>query len=1034
MVVLSRPNPRKPIMSDTETSGKDDVEPESPPRPLERLRAPRLVVAVGASAGGLESLERLFARVPDDTGLAFVIVQHLSPHHKTMMVELLARRTDLDVRTAVHGVAVRRDTVHVLPPGKRMTIAKGRLQLDSDIGDEQPNLPIDRFFVSLAADAGERAVAIVLSGTGSDGTVGIADVKAEGGLVLAETEVTAAFSGMPDNAVASGHVDYSLAPEEMIEILVEHAGRVAGDVGVATGGEERQVGRVLELLHERHGIDFTRYKAGTIGRRIERRVQLAGGDGALGGYVGRLEDDPDELDLLYHDLLIGVTRFFRDEACFEKLELEVLPRLFRKLDPERPFRAWCAGCATGEEPYSLAMLVREQIEALGQPIEAKIFATDLHRGALAHAGLGVYAEEQLENVSAARRARHFEKHPDGFRVVDAVRQHVVFARHDVLADAPFTRLDLVVCRNLLIYFELPAQSKALRLFHFALRKGGAAMLGPSETLGPVADRFEPVDESCRLFRKSDDDRPTGDFHFEPPKLEDTSTRRRAGARPRAQGRVDTRLIDAYDHLLNRHMAPSVLIDAEDCVVDSYGGAARLLHYPSRRPDNRLQTALRGEGVGAVMDAVGHVRRTGDGTTVGAVSLEDAGGRAVERGVRVEPIPAPSGGPGEFVLVYLSSDTERPFERSPPPAEAGAPVPDVSSPDASGTDAPTPDADVAADGTVAALREEISTLRARLQRASEAAETGSEELQATNEELVASNEELQSSNEELNSINEELHTVNGEYQQKIGELRELNEDMDQLLATTDIGTLFLDVDLRIRRVTNGIERAYDLTRDDVGRSIEAFSHRLDVDDLPARMREVMATGRPYEREVRDREGRAFLLRLQPYRLSEQIAGVVMSIVDIALLDDARTALADSEASLRRRLAELQTLYETTPVGLSFFDRDLRYVRANARMAAIDGVNLNDYAGRLVGEVLPPALAARVEPLLRGVIDTDEPLVNARVQARTRAHPDEDRDYVVNYYPVPDGVGGVMGVSCVIHEPLFDGAGAPDDDAGGTDGAR
>ena len=511
-------------MSDSEVSDEDGAGPEpSSQHPVGPVRAPRLVVAVGASAGGLESLERLLTHVPDDTGLAFVIVQHLSPHHKTMMVELLARRTDLDVRTAVHGVAVRRDTVHVLPPGKRMTIAKGRLQLDSDIGGEQPNLPIDRFFASLAADAGERAVAIVLSGTGSDGTAGIADIQAEGGLVLAETEVTAAFSGMPDNAVASGHVDYSLAPEEMIEILVEHAGRTVGGSGELIESGDRDTGRVLELLHERHGIDFTRYKAGTIGRRIERRVQLAGGDGALGGYVGRLEDDPDELDLLYHDLLIGVTRFFRDEACFEKLELEVLPRLFRKLDAGAPVPR-------------LVRRLRDRRGAL------------LARDAGARADRGARPADRGEDLrhrpaprrARARRARRLRQ--------GAARERLGGAAGAAFREAPgrlsasstpcastscspattcsptrrSRRLDLVVCRNLLIYFELPAQSKALRLFHFALAKGrGRRCSGRARRSGrwPIASTRSTSPAGCSGRATTIARR--GDFHFEPPKLEDT---------------------------------------------------------------------------------------------------------------------------------------------------------------------------------------------------------------------------------------------------------------------------------------------------------------------------------------------------------------------------------------------------------------------------------------------------------------------------------------------------------------------------------
>ena len=978
-------------------------------------RAPRLVVAVGASAGGLESLERLFAHVPPDAGFAFVVVQHLSPHHKTMIGELLARRTGLDVRMASHGVTVRRDTVHVMPPGKRMGIGDGRLLLEEQGGDH-PHLPIDRFFASLAGDAGPRAVAVVLSGTGADGSRGIAEVKAAGGLVLAETEVTAAFAGMPSSAVATGHVDHSLAPEEMIELLRGHARRLDGadPDGGDDRGAARGTGRVLELLHERHAIDFTQYKPATIERRIERRIELSDVEGGVEAYVARLADDPEELDELYHDLLIGVTRFFRDETCFEALELEVLPRLFAHLPIDRGFRAWVAGCATGEEAYSLAMLVREQNEAAGRPIDAKIFATDLHRGALAHASVGVYAAEQLEHVPEARRRRHFEPCEGGYRVVDAVRQHVVFARHDVLNDAPFTRLDLVTCRNLLIYFAAPAQHRALRLFHFALRMDGALMLGPSESLGRFADDFAAIDEKRRLYRKVRNRRLPDDVRFEPPTLLPATSgppaRARAGSRPgpgrpgAARPRTpDERLLASYDVLLDRHMPPSVLVDADERIVDSYGGISRFLRHPSRRPDNDLFAALDTPASDELRRAVRQARLTGEVGLVTGVALEapGGGGQAGERDVRIEPVAVPNGLVEHVLLVFGEPDPAR-LERLAPVRVVDA---------ASGA---APEAAPPGSEADRALDEENEALRARLQQLAELAETGREELQATNEELVASNEELQSSNEELNSVNEELHTVNSEYQGKIGELRELNEDMQHLLASTDIGTVFLDRELRIRRFTDGIRRAYDLAPGDVGRSIESFSHRLDVGDLVGHFGETLRSGRKFEREVRDRDGRALLMRILPYELSGQVAGVVLTLIDIELLDDARVALADSEASLRRRVAELQTLYATAPVGLCFVDRRLRYARANERMAEIDGVEVGDYAGNRLSDVLPAELAERVGGIMRRVFETGEPFLDREIVATTRAHPDEERPYIVNYYPVREPGGEIAGCSCVIAE--------------------
>ena len=991
------------------------------------LRAPRLIVAVGASAGGLESLERLFAHIPPDCGHAFLVIQHLSPHHKTMMVELLARRTALDVRTATHGVSVRRDTVHVMPPGKRMSIVDGRLLLETQ-GGGHPQLPIDHFFSSLAADAGRRAVAVVLSGTGADGSRGIVDIRAQEGLVLAETEVTAAFGGMPGNAVASGCVDHSLAPEEMIEILQHHVsrlGRSEGGAGGETGhpadhepDEEddpsnvsaRGAGRVLEMLHERYAIDFTQYKPSTVERRIERRVELSQAGGGMQAYIARLADDADELDAMYHDLLIGVTRFFRDESCFQKLELEVLPRLFAHLPPERGFRAWSAGCASGEEAYTLAMLVREQIEKSGQPIEAKIFATDLHPGALAHASLGVYTAEQLEHVSQARRLRHFEPCEGGFRLVDAVRQHVVFARHDVLNDAPFTRLDLVTCRNLLIYFEVPAQSKAIRLFHFSLRLDGVLMLGPSESLGRLSEDFSVIDETRRLYRKTRERRLPDDVRFEPPTLlpalpRGAATRPftaglpRQGASAAPSGAADARLLATYDLLLDRHMPTSVLVDPDERIVDTYGGFARWLRHPERRPEKDLFAALDTPATTELRHAVRQARLTGEIGLVTGVAITRPDGGSLTCDVRIEPV-SDHRLPIEYVLLGFG-------ERDP--ARVPEPTPDRVV-DASGA-APSNEADAPGSDQ---LRQQNADLRSRLQQTAEMAETGREELQATNEELVAANEELQSSNEELNSVNEELHTVNSEYQGKISELRELNEDMNHLLASTDIGTVFLDRELRIRRFTPGIQRGYDLKSGDVGRSIESFAHRLAIDDLPARFGEVLRSGRAFEREVRDREGRALLLRILPYELSDQVAGVVLTLIDIRMLDDARVALADSERALQRRVAELQALYETTPAGLCFIDRQFHYVRANRAMSQIDGVPLENYAGRSVREVLPEVLAERVEALLGDVFATGEARLGMVMSVVTQAHPAEPVDYIVNYHPVREPGGDIVGCSCVIVE--------------------
>lgn len=934
------------------------------------------IVGVGASAGGLESLERLFGLMPPDTGLTFVVIQHLSPHHKSMMTELLARRTAVTVKLATDQMLVEPDTIYLIPPKKEMILANGHLLLSDQDTSSSLLLPIDHFFESLASEAGDRAVGIILSGTGSDGKRGIQAIHNSGGLVLAESEQTAKFTGMPLAAFETGCVSQMLAPEAMVDVLVRvahHHSNTKAEPEPATPET-----MILEKLRQAYGIDFTHYKSGTVLRRIERRLQLTE-TLDLENYIKRLDHDPAELANLYADLLIGVTRFFRDRKCFEQLEYDTLPKLLRQIKPGESFRVWVAACATGEEAYSLAIMMHEQIEALNRPIDVKIFATDVHRESLSFASRGVYDEERLADVSAERLERYFEQRVDGYHVTDKLRQMVVFAPHDVLKDAPFTNLDLITCRNMLIYFNSAAQKKALSFFHFALKLNGVLMLGPSEALGDLRREFDTIDESCKIYQKKRQIRLPEDI-----KLPLASGLRPGGSTglPLARSTtpaVNNALLDAYDAMLDEFMPPSLLIDDQHRLIDSFAGAEAFLSIKPRRMSmnllDMLNTDLKGPVTGALRSAE-HTRRA---VSFGGVVLKNADGRQSTYNLRVKPLFGQKTQALHFLLTLheeISAVVSKP-----------SPVQDSE---------PLPTHDAASLDAIEALESELRYTKENLQATIEEMETSNEELQATNEELIASNEELQATNEELNSVNEELYTVNTEYQNKINELRELNQDMNHLLASTDIVTVFLDQELKVRRFTPGLGRLFTLNVQDLGRPLSDFSHRLVIDDLEDINRRVLETGENYEQEIKDRDGHSYLLRVLPYRLDTQTAGVVLTVVDIQTLIKTREDLAESRA-------ELQRLVDSLPILISTIDRNQRYEIINDAYLNYWQRPRNEIVGKTVESLLGEKAYQSAKPQIEKVLAGER----VSYEIRTEQPDGSERISVANYAPRINSRGKVSG---------------------------
>jgi two-component system CheB/CheR fusion protein len=872
--------------------------------------APEYVVGIGASAGGLEALERFFDHLPKNTGMAFVIVQHLSPDFKSLMDELLARHTELPIRLVEDGLRIEPDHVYLIPPKKEMIISGGRLLLSERDHQQELSLPIDVFFRSLAQDCGRRAVAIVLSGGGSDGSRGIRDVHDAGGLVVVQDAESAQFDGMPKTARDAGVAHFLLAPEAMPQALLNHAANPLVPSGDAASGAVSSprgdaLAAIYRMLETEFGIDFNHYKPSTVTRRIERRVQLAlAGD--IGEYIDRLKRERGELDMLYRDLLIGVTRFFRNEEAFETLEQHVLPELFRRGSPQTPVRVWVAGCATGEEAYSLAILLHEASARHGdRPV--KIFASDVHRGSLEIAARAIYEGDAIANVSDERMQRYFIPRGEGFQVVPEIRQLIVFAPHNVIRDAPFTRIDLVTCRNLLIYLQPAAQQKALSLFHFGLNRGGILFLGPSESLGVLAHDFETVDKHWHVYRKFSDVRTPVEPRLQPkeskfmlvPPHQVTAARQSLG-----------HLLGNYDALLEKFMPPSLLIGERGDLLHSFGGASRFLRHRDGRQgpavldavDGALKAVLVGGLKRAVADAAPLVFKN--------VRLSADGQTAVYR-VTLTQIAARNGGSASVLVSF------EPMDAAFTPATAAEKPSEI-------------DAGEAPHAQVAALESELSSTRENLQTAIEELETSNEEMQTTNEELHASNEELQSTNEELQSVNEELYSVNAEYQRKIAELTELTNDMDNLLSSTDIGTIFLNRELKVRKFTPQIAQTFNLLPQDVGRSIETFTHNIDHPELIDDLRRVLASGEPVERELQDRERRYFFLRILPYRAKGTIDGVVLTLIDV-------TGLKTAEDALFHERHLLNCLLTTVPDAIYFKDLRGRFIRANKPVAAEFGLS-------------------------------------------------------------------------------------------------
>lgn len=833
------------------------VPPAEPAFPTADPREGLTVVGIGASAGGLEACRRLLASLPPGHGMALVLVQHLDPSHESLMADLLAPHTSMTVAQASDGERLRPDHLHLIPPGAYLAVDDGVLRVTRPQARHGARLPFDFLLASLARSSGPHAVAVVLSGSGADGSGGLAAVKDAGGFVVVQDPDEAGFDGMPRSAIATGTVDAVMSVDEIGPALVAHLRR-SGErevVDAEPAGSTDRLAEIVDLLRTRTPHDFRLYKPGTLRRRIERRVAAAGAADAA-AYLERLRDDPCELEVLAADLLINVTGFFRDADVFDHLATTIVPDLVRDRSPDRPLRIWVPACSTGEEAYSLAMVLLEAIAASKCNLKLQVFASDVDADAVATAREGLYPTTIEADVSPERLARFFVREEHGWRVTPDLRGVVVFTVQNVLTDPPFSRLDLVSCRNLLIYLGSEAQEKVLALFHFALREGGLLLLGNSETAGDVGGRFEALSKPGRLFRRVGPGR-AGDFG--PVWGGDgtaTAFRRLTGRTPKRQ----STLAELCRRLVIEDFAPAaVLIDREYECLYTLGPIDRHLRVAPGAPSHDLLTqvpeALRIKLRSAIQRAV-----QDDGRVIADGGRITRDGVDVPFTIDVRPVHEP----GEEPMVLVCFVEEQPLNpRKDLPVGAGD------------------------DPRIVELERELDATRRELQGAIRSLEVSVEEQKVVNEEALSANEEFQSTNEELltskeelQSLNEELTALNGQLQETLERHRTTSNDLQNVLYSTDVATLFLDTDLNIRFFTPATRSLFSIISSDVGRPLADLRFLATDAALLDDAKAVMRSSTPVEREIEAPGGQWFIRRVLPYRtLDDGMAGVVITFVDV-----------------------------------------------------------------------------------------------------------------------------------------------------------
>jgi two-component system, chemotaxis family, CheB/CheR fusion protein len=834
------------------------------------------IVGIGASAGGLEALQDFFKNMVSEPDAAFVIIQHLSPDYKSFMNELLSRFTTIKIEVVTDGMALKTNHIYLIPPKMNMTIFHGILYLNELGASRTLNLPIDIFFRSLAKDQEKNAVGIILSGAGSDGTLGIKAIKEFGGMTMAQDEKSAKFDSMPHSSISTGMVDIIMPPKQLAEELINYIKhpfvKEKRTIEALMANEHSQLSKVIAILNDAKNVDFSSYKENTIIRRLEKRISINRFE-KIEDYIKFLINNSKEINILFNELLIGVTRFFRDEIAFNTLKSQVISKIIESSLTKKEIRIWVAACSTGEEAYSLAILFKEYMAECNINKEIKIFATDLDTNSLEYAAAGFYPDNIVSDVSTERLTKFFTRKESGYQINDNIRGMIVFARQNIINDPPFSKLDLISCRNFLIYVNTDIQQKIFSLFNISLNENGYLFLGSSESLGNMAEGFKVVDNKSKIFQKQSNYKPliqsgirqSVSFKNYPEILHvNTLLKTQKGK---------NRFLEVlFDQIMGDFLPPSVVIDENCEILHTINNVNDYLSIPTGQITINLLKMLSKENSIFVSSLIRRAAKSDNEIIIENIESKNIGKQLT---LSCKKITDKLNGNNYYLVSFNEKDvikiTKRPAKTSKINVQLHY------------------------NERIDELEKELQLKSESLQATVEELETSNEELQSSNEELIASNEELQSTNEELQSVNEELYTVNSEHIRKIEELTELTSDVENLLKNTQIGTLYLDQHLIIRKVNDVASKLTNIISSDVGRPLKHLSLNNFDADLIAEIESVSENLQLFERELADNMGRWFLMRIIPYRTIENaVEGIIVTFVNITKRKQAEELKLASQA--------------------------------------------------------------------------------------------------------------------------------------------
>ncbi|RDC63195.1 CheR family methyltransferase [Adhaeribacter pallidiroseus] len=937
------------MTSDKDNNAEENIPEEAAGATREVNHNEPYVIGIGASAGGLQALHVLFEHIPPDS-VSYVVVQHMSPDHRSLLAEILARESVLKIQEAQDGMPVGVNQVYIMPSDKQVTIQDNILHLAARPAEPAIPYSIDTFFKSLAVDKGKKAIGIILSGIGNDGSGGIVAIKKAGGLVLVQDPETAKYDGMPRHAIQSGYTDFVLPPELMPDEIFNHV-KIAPLTQQVTAfidnQHEETLNQILSLVHDRTGLDFLNYKRPTIIRRISRRMAITNLN-SLTNYLDYLQLHPEEIETISKEFLIGVTKFFRDEEAFEVIQRKAIPNLVEGKSAKEQLRVWVAGCSTGEEAYSLAILAREYLEKVKSEIEVKIFASDIDREALEFAGRGLYPYNVLTELSEDRLLQHFVKEDGKFRVCQVIRKMVIFSHHNIISDPPFSKMDLVSCRNMLIYLNPQLQKKIITKFHYALQEGGYLFLGSSESVGDLKN-FVEVNKKWKIFRNVEPARPLGLENFS------TSVGRSNYQLdfPRHSRELSPKV--ALTHLVAETLNETILeelgyaavyVNQNFDVIHGAGDYNKYLTLPDKALTMNLLKMVPPDLALNLGTLLRKAVRDKEKISMKGVQVRDKG--LLRRlDVVIKPYLDDKRLQQKFVLVLLSEEKSEPLT--------------IEDPERYWYEQEN-------EGRVSELEMELQHTKEDLQLVVEELETANEELQSTNEELLSSNEELQSTNEELQSLNEELHTINAEHQYKIKVLMELDDDLNNYFRSTNISQIFVDLNLEIRKYTPAATQQINLIESDIGRSIYQISNNLKYDGLVEDIRRVIASPATIEKEVQDKEGIWYQMRILPYiTQTGKIDGAIILFVKINELKNLhllQTGILDSSMSMIQVFKAVR--------GSSDHIVDFEWTMVNAKAQEFLNRPEAEVIGKRFRREFPGMLRIELFDRLVQIVETQQPL--------------------------------------------------------------